>query len=47
MKIATWNVRGIGAENKKTTGQSIIKEENLDLVGLTETKHDDLSQCEI
>jgi len=47
MKIASWNVRGLGAEGKKIMIKSIIKEELLDLIGLVETKHNELSEWDM
>ena len=47
MKIATWNVRGFGTDNKKSMVKSIIREEKLDLIGLTETKHHEVTQWEM
>jgi len=47
MRIATWNIRGFGAQNKKSMINCLIKEEHLDLVGLVETKHAELSQWDI
>jgi len=43
MRIATWNIRGLGANEKKRTVQKLIKEEYLDVLGLVETKHMDIS----
>jgi len=39
MKIATWNIRGIGSIEKKNTVKTLIKAESIDLLGLVETKH--------
>jgi len=39
MRLATWNIRGLGADEKKWTVKKLIKEENIDVVGLVETKH--------
>ena len=43
MKFATWNVRGFGTDHKKSMVKSIIRNENLDLIGLTETKLQEIS----
>ena len=43
MKIASWNIRGIGAEAKKVTVKKLIREERIDMLGLVETKHSALS----
>jgi len=43
MRLAVWNIRGIGSEEKKIIVKKLIKEENIDLVGLVETKHSDIS----
>jgi len=43
MKIATWNIRGLGSDEKKWTMKKLIKDENIDLLGLVETKHADIS----
>jgi len=43
MKIATWNIRGLGADEKKRTVQKLIKEEHLDIFGLVETKLGEVS----
>jgi len=47
MRIAIWNIRGFGAHNKKSMIKCLIKEDYLDLVGLVETKHAELSQWDI
>ena len=44
MKIASWNIRGFGAERKKSMIKSLIKEEMLDLIGLVETKHNEVTE---
>jgi len=33
MKLATWNIRGFGAESKKSMIKSLIKEVILELLG--------------
>jgi len=43
MKVAVWNIRGIGAEAKKLTIKNLIQAEKLDLLGLVETKHNAIS----
>jgi len=47
MKIGVWNVRGLGAQQKKTMVKNWIKNECLDFIGLVETKHVELSQWDI
>jgi len=47
MKLASWNIRGFGAECKKNMINSFLREENIDLIGLIETKHSDVSQWEM
>jgi len=47
MRITTWNIRGWGAEGKKATVKNLIKEERIDLIGLVETKHTEVSQWDI
>jgi len=37
MKLAIWNVRGLGVDHKKSMVKGIIKEEKLDLIDLTES----------
>ena len=39
----TWNVRGIGTDNKRYMVKNLIKKDHLDLIGLTETKHSNFS----
>jgi len=43
MKVAAWNIRGFEAEEKKLMVKELIKEENVELLGLVETKQDDIS----
>ena len=43
MKVASWNIRGLGAGEKKSTVKRLIREENIELMGLVETKHSDIS----
>ena len=43
MKIATWNIRGLGADEKKWSVQRLIKNESIDVLGLVETKHSEIS----
>jgi len=47
MKIATWNVRGIGSDRKRSMVKNLIKREHLDLIGITKTKHSTLSHWDI
>jgi len=44
MRVASWNIRGWGTEGKKTMVKNLIKEECIELIGLVETKHFDVSQ---
>jgi len=43
MRIASWNIRGLGAQEKKLTVKRLIKGENIDLLGLVETKHAEIT----
>jgi len=43
MKLATWNIRGLGTAEKKWTVKKLIKDENIDVTGLVETKHVEVS----
>ena len=47
MKIASWNIRGFGAEKKKSMIKALIKEEMLDVIGLVETKHSDNTEWDM
>ena len=47
MRIATWNVRGLGSENKKRMVKNLIREESIELIGLVETKHADFSKWDV
>jgi len=47
MRIATWNIRGWGSKGKKNTVKNLIKEESIELIGLVETKHSDVSQWDM
>ena len=47
MKIATWNVRGLGSQQKKSMVKNFIKDECVDFIGLVETKHDVISQWDL
>jgi len=47
MKVASWNVRGWRAEGKKSMIKNFIMGENIDILGLVETKHVEVSQWEI
>jgi len=38
MKLTTWNIRGIGNRRKQRNLRNRIKEENLDMVFIQETK---------
>jgi len=44
MKIASWNIRGFGIENKLKLIKTLMREENLDLIGLIEAKHSEVSR---
>jgi len=43
MRIATWNIRGLGSAEKKVVVKRLLKEEHIDLIGLVETKHKDIT----
>ena len=47
MKFATWIVRGFGTVNKKSMVRNIIREEGLDIIGLTETKHQEITRWDM
>ena len=47
MKIATWNIRGFGSETKKGMIKRIIRDEKLDILGLVETKHEEVTQWDL
>ena len=47
MKIAVWNIRGLGSVEKKVTVRKLIKDEHIDMMGLVETKHSDFSLWDI
>jgi len=47
MKIASWNIRGFGDENKKNMIKTLICKESIDIIGLIETKQSDISQWEL
>jgi len=47
MKIAMWNIRGLGAIEKKVTVRRLLKDEHIDLIGLVETKHMDITIWDI
>jgi len=47
MKFASWHVREFGTDRKKCMVKKLIKKENLDLIGLTEMKHQELTQRDI
>lgn len=38
MKLTTWNIRGLGSKRKQRNLNNRIKEENLDMVFIQETK---------
>ena len=46
MRIATY-IRGFGTDTKKGMIKSLIKNEKLDIIGITETKHEDVTQWEM
>jgi len=43
MTIAVWNIRGIGSRTKKDMIKSLITQERIDIMGLVESKHNDIS----
>lgn len=47
MKILTWNVRGIGRSEKKGKIRKMMKERNVDIVLLQETKKPDILEQEV
>jgi len=47
MRIAVWNIRGWGAEGKKSIVKNLIKEECIELMGLVETKHSEVLQWDM
>jgi len=47
MKIAVWNIRGIGSSSKKNMIRSLIREKAIDIIGLVESKHNELSVHDI
>ena len=47
MRVATWNIRGFGDDKKKCMIKNLIKEENLNLISLVETKHTEVTQWEV
>ena len=44
MKIASWNIRGFGDENKKNMIKTLICKESIDIIGLIETKQSEIPQ---
>ena len=47
MKLVSWNVRGFGVAKKKCMVRNIIKTEVLDIIGLTETKQQEIDRWEM
>jgi len=47
MNIATWNVRGFGNDQKKSMVKRLIRSEQLHLIGLTETKVQEISTWDL
>jgi len=47
MKVAAWNVRGLGSQQKKSMVKNFIKDECVDFISLVETKHAELSQWDL
>ena len=43
MTVAVWNVRGIGSRAKKSMVRSLIIQERIDIIGLVESKHSDIT----
>jgi len=47
MSLGSWNIRGFGTDNKKSMIKDLIRSENLDMVGLVETKHNEVTQWDL
>ena len=47
MRIVTWNLRGVGYDNKNRMIKNLLKEEDIELVGLVDTKHSEFSPYDI
>ena len=47
MKIAVWNIRGIGSSSKKNMIRSLIREKAIDIIALVESKQNELSVHDI
>ena len=47
MKIAVWNIRGLGAVEKKVTVRRLLRDAHIDLIGLVKTKQMDISIWDI
>jgi len=47
LRLGSWNIRGFGAENKKSMIKDLIRSEKLDMLGLIETKHNEIAQWEL
>ena len=47
MRIASWNIRGFGGENKKSMIRRLVSSENIEIMGMVETKQSDISQGEL
>jgi len=47
MRLGSWNIRGFGTDNKKSMIKDLIRSENLDMIGLVETKHNEVTQWDL
>jgi len=47
MKVATWNVRGFGNDQKKSMVKRLIRSEKIELIGLTETKAQEINAWDL
>jgi len=47
IKVATWNIRGVRSEPKKQCIKHLIQENNLQFIGLVETKHERITHWDI
>jgi len=47
MKIAVWNIRGLGSSSKKRMLRSLVREEGIGIIGLVESKHNEFTLQDI
>ena len=47
MIIAVWNVRGLGSSSKKEMVRSLIRKERVEMIGLVESKHTEITMQDI